>query len=71
MKKTFFSLNLILENDRTIYLRGCHIKDNIQLRGAELHLCNTNHCNSADKHRPTILFTLLFTTFLFIKLMRF
>lgn len=59
------------ENDRWVYLRGCNIKDNLQIKNAHFHFCNTNLCNSSDNHRPAMLVVLLFTPFLFIKLLRF
>ncbi|XP_031621478.1 uncharacterized protein LOC116339626 [Contarinia nasturtii] len=59
------------ENGAWIYIRGCDSKDNSQIKNAEYHYCKESLCNSADIHRPTILFTLMFISFLFIKLMRF
>ncbi|XP_055314099.1 uncharacterized protein LOC129575153 [Sitodiplosis mosellana] len=59
------------DGDRWVYLRGCNIKDNLQIKNAQYHFCNTNLCNSADSHRPAaMLVMLLFTSFLFIKLLR-
>lgn len=52
-----------------VYIRGCD--RNQKYEQAEYFRCNTDLCNTADNHRPKVLLTILFTSFLAIKLLRF
>lgn len=51
-------------------LRGCNVNDNLRLDEAKVHLCNTDACNSADNHRPVILFSLISTISLIFAYLR-
>lgn len=52
-----------------VFERGCDRKQ--QYQNAEYFWCNTDLCNTADNHRPKLLLTILFTSLLAIKLLRF
>lgn len=57
---------LDLENGKWVTIRECYIHDRKQMQDAQVHLCESDMCNTASSYGPVSLITTLAAPMLFI-----